>query len=190
MRKFKRSYNKKYGICVLILSLIISQAGITSYKSQQKEDEIKLKTITYHELYKKYRPIKQYIVENEIKNEIMPQEFIVTAYDLSVSSTGKSRSNPEFGITKDGTNLKGENWRSARVIAVDPNIIPLGSSVSIEFVDEKYKKYNGIYVSRDIGGAIKGNRIDLFIEDNKSSKISRKAINFGKTIANVTILEN
>jgi len=43
------------------------------------------------------------------------------------------------------------------VIAVDPNIIPLGSRVYIEFADG-----NSMYgVAEDTGGAIKGNRIDI-----------------------------
>lgn len=43
------------------------------------------------------------------------------------------------------------------VIAVDPNVIPLGSRVYIEFADG-----NSMYgVAEDTGGAIKGNRIDI-----------------------------
>ena len=42
----------------------------------------------------------------------------------------------------------------ARIVAVDPNHIPLGSTVEI--------KGYGIYYAEDIGGAIKGNRIDIF----------------------------
>lgn len=43
------------------------------------------------------------------------------------------------------------------VIAVDPNVIPLGSRLYIEFPDG-----HGMYgVAEDTGGAIKGNRIDI-----------------------------
>lgn len=43
------------------------------------------------------------------------------------------------------------------VIAVDPNIIPLGSKVYIQYPDGQ-----GTYaVAEDTGGAIKGNRIDI-----------------------------
>lgn len=43
------------------------------------------------------------------------------------------------------------------VIAVDPNVIPLGSRVYLEFPDG-----TGTYaVAEDTGGAIKGNRIDI-----------------------------
>ena len=134
---------------------------------------------------KKFR--EQYIV----KEEIIPKDkiFKVTAYDLSVQSTNKSRGNLGFGITKDGTNLKGENWMSARVIAVDPRVIPLGSNVLIEFVDVKYKKCDNVYTARDIGGDIKGREIDIFFGDFYSQKQSKKVINFGVTTASVTILD-
>ena len=42
-------------------------------------------------------------------------------------------------------------------IAVDTDIIPLGSTVYIDGV---------AYVAEDTGGAIKGNRIDIYVEDH------------------------
>lgn len=66
------------------------------------------------------------------------------------------------------------------VIAVDPNVIPLGSRVYIEFPDGK-----GMYaVAEDTGGAIKGNRIDV-------AKWSvGEAQDFGMQKAKVYILDN
>ena len=57
------------------------------------------------------------------------------------------------GITKTGLNLRKNP--GLKVIAVDPKIIPLGSKVWVEGY--------GIAVAGDIGGAIKGNKIDLFM---------------------------
>ena len=45
-----------------------------------------------------------------------------------------------------------------RTIAVDPNVIPYGSEVLI----------NGhVYIAEDCGGAVKGNVIDIFVEDER-----------------------
>ena len=47
-----------------------------------------------------------------------------------------------------------------RTIAVDPNIIPYGSEVTI----------NGhTYIAEDCGGAIKGNRIDILFETHQEA---------------------
>lgn len=46
------------------------------------------------------------------------------------------------------------------VVAVDPTVISLGSYVMIDGVE---------YLAADTGGAIKGNRIDVFCEDHQSA---------------------
>ncbi len=48
------------------------------------------------------------------------------------------------------------------VVAVDPSVIPLGTRLYIESEDGKY--IYGEAVAGDTGGAIKGNKIDLFVE--------------------------
>lgn len=45
-------------------------------------------------------------------------------------------------------------------IAVDPKIIPLGSEVKIDGV---------VYVAEDTGGAIKGKRIDVFVDNHEEA---------------------
>lgn len=86
----------------------------------------------------------------------------VTAYDLSPQSCGKAPGSAGYGITATGISLAGHSLESARAIAVDPSVIPLGSKVRIKFRDEDMKQYNGIYTAVDTGGAINGNHIDLF----------------------------
>lgn len=62
------------------------------------------------------------------------------------------------GITASGTTAQ-----AGRTIAVDPSLIPLGSSVII----------NGhTYVAEDTGGAIKGNRIDIFVSSHSEALAS------------------
>ena len=45
-------------------------------------------------------------------------------------------------------------------IAVDPNVIPLGSKLYIVSADGEY--LYGYCVAEDTGGAIKGNTVDLY----------------------------
>lgn len=73
------------------------------------------------------------------------------------------------GITATGTTAT-----AGRTIAVDPNIIPLGSHVMI----------NGIeYIAEDVGGAIKGNHIDIFYNTHE------EALNMSVRTAEVYILK-
>lgn len=113
-------------------------------------------------------------------------EFIVTAYDLSYESCQKNPDDEYYGITATGVDLKGEDWKSARLVAVDPKVISLGSRVKIEFIDDEYRKYDGVYIAGDVGGAIKGKRLDLFYGEDVSRG---EVMAFGKTKAKVEVLE-
>lgn len=77
-------------------------------------------------------------------------EFTVSSYCDCSQCCGKWAD----GITASG--LPAE----LGMIAVDPKIIPLGSYVMIDGVE---------YLAADTGGAIKGNRIDVFCEDHQSA---------------------
>ena len=131
---------------------------------------------------------KQYIVV-KTNEKPEPMEFIVTAYDLSFNSCQKSRGSKGYGITSSGFDLRGHTLSSARIISVDPSIIPLGSKVRLTFKEDKYKKYDNIYRASDVGGGIINYKIDLFVGDFSSAKASTFAINFGVTKAYVEIIE-
>ncbi|WP_318010741.1 ubiquitin-like domain-containing protein [Bacillus sp. RAR_GA_16] len=77
------------------------------------------------------------------------------------------------GITSTGFNLKSNP--NAKVIAVDPSVIPLGSKVFVEGY--------GTAIAADTGGAIKGNKIDVFF----SSKSAAYA--WGNKTVQITILD-
>lgn len=47
-----------------------------------------------------------------------------------------------------------------RTIAVDPKVIPYGSKVKIDGKE---------YIAEDCGGAIKGNRIDIFVDNHDNT---------------------
>ncbi len=79
-----------------------------------------------------------------------------TSYTASFADTGKRPGEPGFGITATGARVK------RGIIAVDPRVIPLGTRVYIE-VPGKAADY-GYAVAADTGGAIKGNKIDVYLE--------------------------
>jgi 3D (Asp-Asp-Asp) domain-containing protein len=79
-------------------------------------------------------------------------KFLITYYDLSYESCGKYPNDPAYGHTYSGA-IATPN----KTIAVDTSVIPLGSYVYINNV--------GCRIAEDIGGKIKGNHIDIFVND-------------------------
>lgn len=73
-----------------------------------------------------------------------------TGYTAGYESTGKKPGDPYYGITSVGAKAQ------RGVIAVDPRVIPYGTQM--------YVPGYGYGVALDCGGAIKGNRIDLFYD--------------------------
>ena len=97
-----------------------------------------------------------------------------TAYTSSFEETGKAPGHPLYGITATGVKAK------KGVIAVDPRVIPLGTRVYIE-IPGKTPDY-GYAVAADVGGGIKGNRVDLYYESKAD------AMKFGRRNVKVYIL--
>ncbi len=98
-----------------------------------------------------------------------------TAYDLSFQSCGKWPGDPAYGITASGTRAK------YGTVAVDPRVIPLGTRMYIESADGSF--VYGYCVAEDTGGAIKGNKVDLFFNSYS------ECMQFGRRNVNVYILD-
>ena len=55
-------------------------------------------------------------------------------------------------------------------VAVDPSVIPLGSRLFISGYSDSALPKGGFYaVANDMGGAIQGNRIDIFLPGGRSN---------------------
>ncbi len=90
--------------------------------------------------------------------------FTATAYDASPADNG-----PWAGKTSTGMPLV------YGVIAVDPRVIPYGTKMYIESVDGQYKY--GYAIAGDCGGAIKGNKVDLFFPSRSTCySFGRRAV--------------
>jgi 3D (Asp-Asp-Asp) domain-containing protein len=83
-----------------------------------------------------------------------PSKVVVaTGYTAGVESTGKTPDHPEYGITYSGVRVKRDLYST---IAADLNIFPIGTILFIPGY--------GYGVVADKGGAIKGNRVDLYYD--------------------------
>lgn len=64
-----------------------------------------------------------------------------------------------------------------RTIAVDPSVIPLGSSVMI--IVPGAPAYSGVYIAEDTGGVVHGNIIDIFVgSQDEAVDFGRQSIQF------------
>lgn len=84
---------------------------------------------------------------------------------IALGRTRWSEVNAPFGL-----GVKGFKLVPFRTIAVDPTVVPIGSVLYIEaakgvkFVNAKGSEeiHDGFFFAADVGGAIKGNHIDVF----------------------------
>lgn len=117
------------------------------------------------------------IVEIETDKEVDAQavepvslgEFKLTAYCSCEICCGIWAINRPNGIVYGAI---GEELKEDYSIAVDPNVIPYRTEVIIN---------GNTYKAQDCGGAIKGNRIDVYFEDHND------ALEFGVQYAEVFI---
>lgn len=84
-------------------------------------------------------------------------KMVATAYEAGTRSTGKRPGDKGYGITASGARAK------RGTVAVDPRVIPLGTKLYIKSLTPGVPDY-GFAIAQDTGGAIKGNKIDLFMD--------------------------
>jgi 3D (Asp-Asp-Asp) domain-containing protein len=99
--------------------------------------------------------------------------FEATAY-VALCDTGCS------GITKTGIDVRNTTTHEGkRIIAVDPSVIPLDTTVDIRLADGTTFEAT----AQDTGGAIRGNRLDLLVSTED------KAWQFGRQTVQLRIME-
>nr|MDH3177082.1 LysM peptidoglycan-binding domain-containing protein [Bacillus pumilus] len=132
------------------LSVVGQSSAPVSSEPVQKQEPVQKEQTT-----KKAAPKKETAkAESSSASQSVQKEMTVTATAYTANDGGIS------GITATGVNLnKNPN---AKVIAVDPNVIPLGSKVYVEGYGEA--------IAADTGGAIKGNKIDVHVPSKSQAK--------------------
>ncbi|MGM1044809.1 MAG: 3D domain-containing protein [Bacillota bacterium] len=152
----------------IILSLLLTLSVVsTEFESVTEAREAKNTTIRQDikvvplakEEAKEVNELKE--VKKESKEEKW-MLFELTAFTNGPESTGKRPGDPGYARTASGTRTQ-----EGRTIAADPKVLPIGTRVYIEGVGER--------IVEDTGSAIKGNKIDVFIEDlDRALEFGRK----------------
>jgi len=152
-------------VIALLLMILLVVIGVNEVNLNSQTDVIKtenkyIETIDKQEdiTYNEVEPSLAKIEENE---NYMIME--ATAYTKSIEE------GTHKGITRSGTQV------SRGTAAIDPRIIPLGTKIYVEGY--------GHAECLDTGGAIKGNRIDLYMDSRK------ECFEFGRKNVKVYIIE-
>lgn len=114
--------------------------------------------ITYHN----GKEVKREVIDSQTK--VPPINKIVAVGNITSVSRGGLRLNFKQALyaqasayTYTGRNTASGTVPAVGTVAVDPSVIPIGSRLYIEGY--------GYATAWDTGGAVRGNRIDLFMED-------------------------
>jgi uncharacterized protein YabE (DUF348 family) len=156
-----------------------------SYKGQEKEltpGVEGLARITTKVIYENGQEVDRQVTRDVVK---APVNRVIAYGTKSRPLAVASRSGENFQasqmLTMTATAYSSPGGRTASglpaqkgVVAVDPNVIPLGTKL--------YIPGYGYAVAADVGGAIKGNRIDLAFDSNE------EAVSYGRRTVTVYIV--
>ena len=166
MRLTKKAQVTLFGLCVF--GLILSGTGYAQAKSTQAAYEEQSKQM---ELYKQELKETQNQLSEYVQYKAMYECIQVERNQLQeqVDELSKWKALGQFTITYywPGEDIYGSLTstgviaQEGKTIAVDPSIIPYGSTVLIDGKE---------YLAQDCGGAIKGNKIDIFSEYPKQER--------------------
>lgn len=97
--------------------------------------------------------IEKEVVKSEV-NLVSLGEFKITVYDACENCSG------EWSTMLARPCSDGHSAIPNHTVAVDPSVIPYGTVLLIDRIT---------YVAEDCGGAVKGNVIDVYVEDCRNS---------------------
>lgn len=90
----------------------------------------------------------------------------------------KTRTFEATAYTIEGTTASGKQTRHG-IVAADPKVLPLGTRIRVSDAD----KYSGEYEVADTGREIKGDEIDIYIENGAEAR------RFGRRTVQVEVLQ-
>ncbi len=151
----------KNKLIIAVVAVLVLINGITIYNNLPKEPlEVQAEEIETVELDLGYQPVKEISKPRLIYMGI----YTSYAYCSCKKCCGKTD-----GITATGVKAKANH-----TVAVDPDLIPLGSTLIIDGKE---------YVAEDVGGSIKGCKVDIYFDSHK------EALEYGKRDVEVYVKE-
>lgn len=166
------------------IEILKESEKIKKDKISELESEIES---VYEKLSEKENSILEFeekLKKAENENEKLKKEL--EKYDSlrklnMVATAYTSKCDGCTGITATGYDVRNTVYKEGyRVVSTDKNVIPMDSLLYIESINDSFEPF--VAISSDVGGAIKGNRIDILVENES------KAYDFGVRDIKVTVL--
>ncbi len=159
--------NRKLGISMFAACVIILCGFASDGYSYNLVDSDEISTVFgVKEEWDSGKVVKKRVVStssvsqaaDEQKGDLTLEQYpkvrvVATGYYAGYESTGKTPSHPSYGITYSGVKVRRAEYST---IAADLRVFPLGTVL--------YIPGYGYGVVADKGGAIRGNKIDLYFE--------------------------
>lgn len=133
--------------------------GITNAYFQQKKENADLQ----QQLNQKNQQLQSQSDEiGNLKKQIdqSPRRSWITM--TASAYTTHTNGDPNTGGAWGDKTATGTTPSEGRTIAVDRNLIPLGTKLQVKF-PEPFSYLNGTYVAEDTGSAIHGHKVDLYL---------------------------
>lgn len=153
--------------------------GVEKVVQEGREGELQRKILV---TYRDGREISREIIEETVAVQPVDRIVHVGTVKKKITSRGDVlrystvKTFEATAYTHTGNPTKTGVMPKVGYIAVDPRVIPLYKTVYIEF-PKGWEHLNGYYKAMDIGGAIKGYRIDVFMEtESQCVKFGRRSV--------------
>jgi 3D (Asp-Asp-Asp) domain-containing protein len=144
---------RKYNITVhvlfwIIIIFILSAAALLLFLRNNGFNPVTL-FLKNDELQEEEKIIVREVTE--VEKEVDWFYFVASGYSANDTEQGTDNITAIGGEVREG------------IIAVDPDVIPLGTEVEI--------KNMGVFVAEDTGGKIKGNKIDIYFKSKEEAEV-------------------
>lgn len=154
--------NKTLGVVRSNLNSTINELDITKNKLDSTKENLRIEIERSISLEESLKDANKELKEaNTIINDLKSEEYnLVYLGDYSITHYCTERYKHICG-TGSGLTATGTTVTAGRTIAVDPSVIPYGTTVYIEGY--------GFRVAEDCGGAVKGRHIDMAVDTHANA---------------------
>lgn len=156
-----RGRRRDYMLLLASLAVALSAGGVVEVLDRQEQQKlaepapvVAVQPVRATAIQLKAEPLVEVLEAPEVVEEpelVSLGEFKLTHYCPCPKCCGE---------WADGITYTGTQATEGRTIAVDPDVIPLGSTVVIDGQE---------YIAEDIGGAIQGSRVDVYMDSHQAA---------------------